>query len=233
MKARRVVPPPLQNFPQSRRLCYESGSRSCSAAKKGLTLAFIVTTVRLVSLVRRIKNGTKPTDCSSSSCSMVHGITSLTGLLPSQCFHSKKEKKCHPIWVILLSTKRDRELKLGRRSSPLHIRDNCILSDLCATWKKTQHQPGMAASYSHQHFSWAKERVKGILWRQRATHEVSVAPTCPANKAWCKKHIVPLPCNRTTSMNLSMVNEALKQGTTPSLQDELFAAILWAIQKCR
>lgn len=47
-------------------------------------------------------------------------------------------------------------------------------------------------------------------------YEGSPAFICSANKACCTKHIVPSPSNHTTSLNLSTVNEALKQGTTPS-----------------
>lgn len=49
-------------------------------------------------------------------------------------------------------------------------------------------------------------------------YEASLVFICSANKAWCKKHIVPSRSNHTTSLNLSMVNEALKQGPTPSLK---------------
>lgn len=132
------------------------------------------------------------------------------------------KKKCHTIWVILLSTEWHTELKLGRRSPPPYVRDKRVLNGLCTTWKKTQarhlHKLRTAVSYSHEHFIWAKERVEGLLWRQIAMYEASLAFICSANKAWCKKHIVPSPSNHTMSLNLSMVNEALTQGTAPSLK---------------
>lgn len=140
---------------------------------------------------------------------------------PVKCFCFKK-KKCHTIWVILLSTLLHTELKLGSRSPPLDICDKHIFNGLCAAWKKTQarhlYQLRTAVSYSHQHFIWAKERVEGLLWRQIAMYEASLAFICSANTAWCKKHIVPSLSNHTMSLNLSMVNEALTQGMTPSLK---------------
>lgn len=63
-----------------------------------------------------------------------------------------------------------------------------------------------------------RKEWRGFSRRQIATYEVSLALICPVNKAWCKEHIVSSPCNRTMSLNLSVVNEMLKQGTTASLK---------------
>lgn len=49
-------------------------------------------------------------------------------------------------------------------------------------------------------------------------YEASLVFICSANKAQFQKHIVPSQCNHTMSRNLSMVNEALRQGTVPSFK---------------
>lgn len=132
--------PPFQN--NFLHPCSESGSRRCSAAKRGLTLPskFTVTTALLVSWVRQ-------------KYYKIHWLL-LTALAVwsaaspfTQSSVSPKKNPRHTTWVILLSSLEHMELTLG--TSPLlDFCNKSILNALCALYDPKENHRKSAQKFA-------------------------------------------------------------------------------------